>query len=236
MRHSIGSEMCAGSLRVLVQTGGPVSRPLPLPSRSQRLLDLVPPSPLSWPERLLRLAGAYLFVSTGIGLMIRARFGVAPTDTLIKGFADTVNINFGIAFIGISAVFYLIGWAMGSPPGPGSVVGSLLIGNAIDVMLSFVDEPTSLAVRIGFFAVGLVGVAIGICLAISTNLGAGPSEVVMLGLHRKGLPLVAARWIVDAVQMGLGFLLAGPLGIGTAIFLVVMGPMIKVGLRWLKYA
>ena len=103
-------------------------------------------------------------------------------------------------------------------------------------MLRFVDEPESLAVRILFYAVGIIFVAIGICLAISTDLGPGPSEVVMLGLHRHGVSLVASRWIVDGVQMGLGFLLGGPLGIGTAIFLVVMAPMIKVGLRWLRYS
>jgi uncharacterized membrane protein YczE len=115
-------------------------------------------------------------------------------------------------------------------------VGSLLIGNAIDVMLRTVDEGQPLRLRIPFFSVGLIAVAIGICLAISTNLGPGPSEVVMLGLHRKGVPLIASRWIVDGVQMALGFLLGGPLGIGTAIFLLTMAPMIKVGLRWLRYS
>jgi uncharacterized membrane protein YczE len=220
----------------LVQTGRPVSPSLPLPSRLQQLLSLVAPSTLTWRVRLFRLGAAFVCVAAGISLMIRARFGVAPTDTLNKGFADTVNIKFGLAFIAVSAVMYLIGWALGSPPGPGSVVGSIIIGNVIDVMLRFVDEPKSLAARSLFYAVGIMFVAIGICLAISTDLGPGPSEVVMLGLHRQGVSLVASRWIVDGVQMGLGFLLGGPLGIGTVVFLVVMAPMIKVGLRWLHYS
>lgn len=167
--------------------------------------------------------------------MIRAQFGIAPTDMLNKGVADTANIKFGLAFIVVSGCMYLFGWALGSPPGPGSVVGSLIIGNVIDVMLGFVEEPNALAMRIAFFAAGIVLVAVGICLAISTDLGAGPSEVIMLGLHRKGLSLVVSRWLVDGFQMGLGFLLGGPLGVGTAIFLLLMAPMIKVGLRWLHY-
>ncbi len=167
--------------------------------------------------------------------MIRARFGVAPTDTLNKGFADNTNIRFGLGFIVVSAGLYLIGFALGSPPGPGSIVGSLVIGNVIDVMLGLVDEPKALLVRILFFTAGIVLVSAGICLAISTNLGAGPSEVVMLGLHRKGLSLVVSRWIVDGFQMGLGFALGGPLGIGTVIFLLTMAPLINVGLRLLRY-
>ncbi len=205
-------------------------------SLPQRLLLLVPSSPLNWKVRLLRLGGAFMFVAAGIALMLRAKLGVAPTDTLNKGFSDKTNLNFGLAFIAVSAVFYLIGWALGSPPGPGSVVGSLVIGNAISLMMRFVDEPSSIVIRSLFYTVGIVFVAAGICLAISTNLGPGPSEVVMLGLHRHGVPLVASRWIVDGVQMGLGFLLGGPLGIGTVIFLVAMAPMIKVGLRWLRYS
>jgi uncharacterized membrane protein YczE len=220
----------------VVQTGPPVLSTPPLRSRWQRLLLLVPPSVLSWRVRLVRLAAAFLCVAMGIGLMIRARFGVAPTDTLNKGFADSTHIRFGLAFIVVSAGLYVIGWALGSPPGPGSVVGSLIIGNVIDVMLRVVDEPEALLLRIAFFAAGMILVAAGICLAISTNLGAGPSEVVMLGLHRKGLSLVVSRWLVDAFQMGIGFALGGPLGIGTAIFLVAMAPMIKVGLRWLRYS
>jgi uncharacterized membrane protein YczE len=98
------------------------------------------------------------------------------------------------------------------------------------------NEPPSLTVRAAFYVVGMVSIAIGICLAISTNLGAGPSEVLMLGLHRQGVSLVASRWIVDGAQMGVGFLLGGPLGVGTAIFVVAMAPMIKIGLRWLHYS
>jgi uncharacterized membrane protein YczE len=224
------------AIDVLVQTGSPVSLPPLLLSRPQRLLQLVPPSALTWPVRLFRLALAFVCVATGIGLMIRARLGVAPTDTFNKGFSDTANIKFGLAFIVVSGLMYLIGWALGSHPGPGSIVGSLIIGNVIDVMLRFVDEPGSLAARVVFYTVGIVFVAVGICLAISTDLGPGPSEVVMLGLHRKGVSIVASRWIVDGVQMGIGFLLGGPLGIGTAMFVVVMAPMIKVGLRWLRYS
>ena len=55
--------------------------------------------------------------------------------------------------------------------------------------------------------------------------------------HVSGIVRVATSLrIVDGVQMGLGFLLGGPLGIGTVIFLVAMAPMIKVGLRWLRYS
>jgi uncharacterized protein len=78
-------------------------------------------------------------------------------------------------------------------------------------------------------------VAFGVCCAISTDLGAGPSEVVMLGLHKKGVPLVAARWLIDAFHLTGAVIFGGPLGVGTILFLVLMGPLLKQGLKLLKY-
>jgi uncharacterized membrane protein YczE len=204
--------------------------------RSVVMVKRVPYSPLSWPTRIVRLATAWLFISVGIAFMIRAKFGVAPIDSLIKGLSDRTGVNFGLVFIAVSIVFYTIGWLLRSPPGPGSLIGSFVIGPAINETLGLIPQNNSVTASVVFFGIGLGLVAAGICLAISTNLGPGPSEVLMLGVHRIGVPLVASRWLVDGIHIAIGFLLGGPLGIGTAIFLVTMGPMIKVGLRWLHYS
>jgi uncharacterized membrane protein YczE len=205
-------------------------------SNTSRIAALIPYSPLSWPLRIGRLAIAWLFISVGIAFMIRGKLGVAPIDSLIKGLSDRTGINFGLVFIGVSAVFYAIGWCLRSPPGPGSVIGSFVIGPTVSVTLGLIPHDSSLTARIVFFGIGLGFVAAGICFAISTNLGPGPSEVLMLGMRRIGVPLVASRWLVDGIHLMLGWLLGGPLGIGTAIFLVTMGPMVTVGLRWLNYS
>jgi uncharacterized membrane protein YczE len=192
-------------------------------------------STLRWPVRLARVAVAWATISVGIAFMIQAKLGVAPIDSLIKGLSDRTQWNFGVVFIGVSVTFYALGWALGSPPGPASVVGSFVIGPAINAVVQRLDIPSALSIRFGYYVVGVTLVAIGICLIVTTNLGPGPSEVLMLGLHRKGISLVASRWIVDAAHIALGFSLGGPIGIGTAIFLVAMGPMIKFGLRYLRY-
>jgi uncharacterized membrane protein YczE len=199
------------------------------------VVNSVGTSPLRWPVRLARVAGAWATISVGIAFMIQAKLGVAPIDSLIKGLADRTQWNFGFVFIGVSVTFYALGWALGSPPGPASVAGSFVIGPAINAVVHILKTPSALSIRFGYYGIGLILVAIGICLIITTNLGPGPSEVLMLGLHRKGMSLVASRWIVDATHLALGFALGGPIGIGTAIFLVAMGPMITFGLRQLRF-
>jgi uncharacterized membrane protein YczE len=192
-------------------------------------------SSLTWRVRIIRVLIAWATISVGIAFMIQAGLGVAPIDSLIKGLADVTHWNFGAVFIGVSVLFYALGWVLGSPPGPASVAGSFVIGPAINAVVHAVDKPSALILRAAFYIVGLLLVAVGICLIITTNLGPGPSEVLMLGFHRKGLPLVASRWIIDAAHLAIGFALGGPIGVGTAIFLVAMGPMIKFGLAQLQF-
>jgi uncharacterized membrane protein YczE len=192
-------------------------------------------STLGWPVRVARVLAGWATISIGIAFMIQARVGVAPIDSLIKGLADRTHWNFGLVFIGVAVAFYTIGWVLGSPPGPASVIGSFVIGPAINAATHIINQPSALIIRLGYYAVGLVLVATGICLIITTDLGAGPSEVLMLGLHRKGISLLSSRWIVDAAHLAMAFALRGPIGIGTAIFLVAMGPLIRFGLRQLGF-
>jgi uncharacterized membrane protein YczE len=178
---------------------------------------------------------AWVTISIGIALLLRADYGVAPIDAFIKGLSDQIGMAFGLVFIGVSAAFYAIGWLLGSRLGVGSLTGSVFIGPGIDLVMDLIGEQTSVAARIGMYVVGMVVIAFGICLAISTDLGPGPSEVLMLGVHRKGIPLVASRWIVDGSHFALALLFRGPIGVGTVLFLICMGPMVRLGLGWLKY-
>ena len=82
---------------------------------------------------------------------------------------------------------------------------------------------------------GILVLAVGICLVITTDLGAGPTEVVMLGLIKHHVPVVPARWLSDGVPMLVGLALGGDLGVGTVVFLIAMGPLVKFGLRRLHY-
>jgi uncharacterized membrane protein YczE len=187
------------------------------------------------PVRIGRLLVAWVLISVGIALLLRADYGVAPIDAFIKGLSDQVGIAFGVVFIAVSASFFAIGWALGSRLGVGSLTGSVFIGPGIDLVMGMLGEQTSVAVRIGMYVAGMIIIAFGICLAISTDLGPGPSEVLMLGVHRKGVPLVASRWIVDGSHLLLALLFRGPIGVGTILFLICMGPMVRLGLSWLRY-
>lgn len=196
---------------------------------------MLAPSPLSWRVRIARVLASWLLVGIGVPLLLRSSLGVAPFDVFNSGVAGTTGWSFGTCFVVDAIGMFAIGALLGAPPGPASVGGNLAIGPIIDLVLRVLPEDQPLLLRIGFLVGGLLVLAVAICLVISTDLGAGPTEVVMLGLVRHGVGVVPARWLSDGIPMLVGIVLGGALGIGTVAFLLLMGPMVKFGLRRLGY-
>lgn len=185
--------------------------------------------------RAVRLVGSWVGVSIGVPLLIRAELGVAPFDVLNTGVANLTGWSLGVAFVVDACVFYLAGWLLGAKLGWACIVGTVIIGPMVNVALGLLPEQHALLPRVGLFAAGLVIIAIAICMVITTELGAGPSEVFMLGLVVRGMGIVPARWISDGFPLAVGALIGGALGPGTLVFALAMGPMVKYGLGRLHY-
>ncbi|MCE9623213.1 MAG: hypothetical protein K8R99_12790 [Actinomycetia bacterium] len=185
--------------------------------------------------RLLRLFASWILVAVGVPMLIEAELGVAPFDVFNTGVGHATGWSLGICFVVDAMIFFGIGIALGVRPGLGSVGGTVLIGPMINVVLSVIPKQHALFPRFALLIAGTLILAVAICLVVSTDLGAGPTEVVMLGLIHRGLGIVPARWISDGTPLVIGTLLGGAIGPGTLLFALSMGPMVKFGLRRLKY-
>ncbi len=183
----------------------------------------------------MRLVVSWVLVAIGVPMLVRSELGAAPFDVLNTGVSEATGWSFGTAFVVDAMVFYAIGRLLGARLGWGCVAGTLAIGPMIDVVLAVLPEDGRLLVRIALLLAGIAILGLGICLVVTTELGPGPTEVLMLGLVRRGLGIVPARWIADGVPVVVGALLGGALGIGTAVFALAMGPIVKWGLRRLNY-
>jgi uncharacterized membrane protein YczE len=190
---------------------------------------------MSMRSRLLRLLASWILVAIGVPMLIRAELGVAPFDVLNTGMRDATGWSLGAMFVVDAMIFFAIGWMLGARPGWGSIVGTCVIGPMVNVALAIVPDQQRMLPRLVFFTVGSLIVAVAICLVVTTELGAGPTEVVMLGLISRGMGIVPARWISDGTPLVVGTVLGGSLGLGTLAFALSMGPMVKFGLRGLQY-
>jgi uncharacterized protein len=186
------------------------------------------------PSRIARLlAGLWLF-GTGDALLVGAALGNAPWTVLAEGVSLVTPLTIGIATQVIGALV-LCGWIpLRERPGLGTIANIVVIGIAIDVMLAVLPQPEVLALRAvsGLVGIGLVGLGSG--LYLSADLGPGPRDGWMTGLHRRfGWPVSAVRFGIEVSVLVAGWLLGGTVGAGTVAFALLIGPAVGGSMRLL---
>lgn len=168
---------------------------------------------------------------TGFGVsmagLIRAGLGVAPWDVLHVALAQRTGLTVGTVGIITSLLVLLAWWPLRQVPGIGTIANAFWIGLSCDLALWLIPPithlPAQVAVMIG--AVLLNGIAGS--LYIGTQLGAGPRDGLMTGLHRRtARPISLVRLLIEGTVLLLGWLLGGPVGVGTVLYAVAMGPIV----------
>lgn len=169
-------------------------------------------------------------VGLGVSLMVEGDLGVAPNDVLNTGLADTLGVGVGVAAWITGVVAMALSWLLGRRPLAATVIGSVVVGLSITWALAVLPNPDQLAPRIGFVALGLIVVWAGITGVVSADVGAGPLELVMLGLMDRGISIRVARWGIELTLLLIGLALGGAAGVGTAVFALATGPVLAVTL------
>jgi uncharacterized membrane protein YczE len=182
--------------------------------------------------RWLVYAVAIWSVGTGVGLMVEAHLGTAPNDVLNTGLGSTLGIGVGTAAWLTGVVAMALAWALGRRPRVATVLGSVVVGLSINATIAVLPTPHGLPVRMLFLALGLVVVWGAITGVVSADVGAGPLELVMLGVMDRGVGIRVARWAEEGTLLVLGLLLGGSAGVGTALFAFGTGPVLAVTLPW----
>jgi uncharacterized membrane protein YczE len=80
---------------------------------------------------------------------------------------------------------------------------------------------------------GVAVIALGSGLYLAADLGPGPRDGLMTGLHHRfGWSIRRSRTVVELAVLLLGFLLGGTIGVGTVTFALGIGPLVQVALGW----
>lgn len=184
--------------------------------------------------RLAIFTVGLLIMSLGIVFLIISGFGASPWDVLHVGLyyqlgltIGTWSILVGFAILGSAAIL------MKEWPQFGAYLNMILIGLFIDMymLLPFVTEPESWLGKITMFIIGMVIYAYGMGIYLSAQLGSGPRDSFMLALQDKmGWKISNARRMMEVTVLIVGWLLGGPVFIGTIVFSIVAGTFIGLAL------
>ncbi|MGJ9407015.1 YitT family protein [Nesterenkonia aurantiaca] len=176
------------------------------------------------------LIGLFLY-GFSLAMMIRATLGVSPWDVLGLGSALQTGLPFGVMTNIIGLIVLLLWIPLRQKPGVGTILNVLLVGPSAEVGLAVLREPETLWARILLFAGGLILLAVASGLYIGAQYGPGPRDGLMTGMHRRfGLPIWFVRTAIEGTVLLLGWLLGGPVGVGTVAVVLLIGPLVHLAL------
>lgn len=161
-------------------------------------------------------------------MMIKADLGSAPWDVLHIGLTlqlgltvGSWSIIMGFLIIGVTS-FLTKEW-----PQLGAFINMVLVGVFIDIFLWLLPAPEGFALKLAMLLLGIIIIGYGIGLYIAPKLGAGPRDSLMLALTlRTGWKVQWVRSSMEVIVLTAGWLLGGPVFIGTLLFCFGIGSVV----------
>ncbi|MBA2253748.1 MAG: hypothetical protein H0W07_01360 [Chloroflexi bacterium] len=183
-------------------------------------------------RRLPKLLLGLPMFGLAIALMAESQLGLSPWETLHQGVARQSGLELGTVSILLGIPILLLWVPLRVPPGIGTVLNVIVIGVTTNLALAFVPTATELPGQLLYemAALGMVGLGSG--LYLSADLGPGPRDGLMTGLHhRTGWRIAYVRTGIELSVLAFGFALGGTVGLGTVILALGQGAVVELGLR-----
>ena len=179
------------------------------------------------------LVGLWIF-GTGEAMLLASTLGNSPWTVLAEGISLRTPLSVGASTFAVSLAVLTLWIPLRERPGLGTILNAIVISIAIDVMLAVLPKYDALPSRGAMMVGGVLVLAFGGALYLTCNLGPGPRDGLMTGLHvRFGWPIAAARTGLEVSALIAGWLLGGTVGVGTAVFAFGVGPALATFLGML---
>lgn len=182
-------------------------------------------------QRLAILIFGLTIFGIGEAFLVVTGLGNSPWVVLSEGISLNTPFNIGESTFLVSLAVLALWIPLRQRPGFGTLANIVVIAAAIEIGLALIPEVNNLSLKFFyiFFGIGLVG--IGSALYITCGLGTGPRDGLMTGLHFKtGVRVGRVRLGIEVVALSIGALLGGSLGVGTALFALLIGQSVAISL------
>lgn len=163
----------------------------------------------------------------GIVLVIQADLGSAPWDVLHIGLYKQFGLTIGswTIFVGIIVLSTSAILAKAFPK-LGAFLNMLLCGIFIDMylLIPWLKTPASMVGQFLMLSLGIIFMAYGMAIYVSANVGTGPRDSLMLVIMQiTKMKVQWIRFIMEVLVLTVGWMLGGPVGVGTIVFCLTIG-------------
>ena len=172
-------------------------------------------------QQWLRIVLGLLVFSFGVHLTIFANIGLAPWDCLGMGIARHTPLNYGMSMTVMALLILGIDLLLKEKIGYGTVIDALLTGNFVQMFndLNPFEENRSTLLGVALMLAGFVFMALGMYIYMRAEQCCGPRDSLLVGLGKRlpRLPIGIVEVLLWAAVLLTGWLLGGPVGIGTLL-------------------
>ena len=183
------------------------------------------------------LFGLFLF-ALGIVVTMKANLGFGPWEVFHQGISLKVGLSIGNVSILAGLLICVLVFLAGEKLGLGTLLNMVLIGFFMDriLALGIIPRMTGFLPGLLMMFAGLFIISLASYFYMGSGFGAGPRDSLMVALERKtGLAVGLCRGIVEGSAVLLGWLLGGPVGLGTVLSAFGIGFCIQVVFRSLGF-
>ncbi len=181
------------------------------------------------PSRVAILFFGLAIFGLGDSLLVQGDVGNAPWTVFSQGLTYKTGLSIGWATAIISIFVLLIWIPLNEKPGFGTLSNIVLIAAFIEIGTHIFPKQTSTLAGVVFALVGIAMVGLGSALYITCGLGPGPRDGAMTGIHFKtGIRVGRVRMGIELVVLTIGWLMGGRVGIGTALFALLIGQSVAI--------
>jgi uncharacterized membrane protein YczE len=187
-------------------------------------------------RRLLRLNIGLLIYGLAVSMVVNAKVGIPPWDVFAQGISIQLNTSYGVASIIVSVIVLIFWIPLKVKPGIGSIMNAILIGLWADFWTQYLPKMDFYWGNLIMFVLGTCTVAFATGLYITSNLGSGPRDGLILGLTKRlGWKVWQVRTFIEVVVLGVGWVMGGQVREGTLIFALTIGYLMQISLKFFRY-
>ena len=183
---------------------------------------------LSFSRVLILFFGLTIF-GIGDAFVVQSNIGNAPWTVFAQGLSLKTGLTLGWATFFTGCAVLLLWIPLKEKPGFGTLANIAIISAAIQFGVDHLPLQTTLfgGIASAIFGIALVGV--GSSLYITCGLGPGPRDGAMTGIHqRTGIRVGRVRMGIEVTVLIVGALLGGKIGLGTALFALLIGQAVAI--------
>ena len=178
----------------------------------------------------------FLLFGLAIDVIVKASIGLDSWDVFQMALTYHLPVTLGEANIGVALLVVLFDLMLREPLGWGTLANAIFIGVWVDVLRPYTPTvPELIPLQVIYLLFGTLIMGFATAIYIGVDAGAGPRDTLMLGISRVGKVSVrVARTCIEVTVVALGWLLGGPVWLGTLIAAFAIGPAVQFAFKILK--